>query len=98
MIRVIIERRCIQGKEAKLKEMLLQMRSAAMRHLGYISGETLRSTDDPSVFLVIGTWTTVDSWKRWETTPERWEIAGMMEPLLAAAEKVSVYTFEEENA
>jgi len=69
VIRVMIERRCLPGKEARLRELLVQIRAAAMRRVGFISGETLRSADDPSLFLTVGTWTTREAWKAWDTTP-----------------------------
>lgn len=93
MIRVIIERRCRTNKEAELERLLVELRTKAMRQPGYVSGETLRSGDDPSLWLVISTWLNADLWKAWETSPERRQIGSKMEPLLIAPEKISVFSF-----
>ena len=92
MIRVMIERQCQPGKEKQLRELLLELRSAGMRQPGYISGETLRAADNPSVFMVISTWITRDAWKAWQTSRKRLLIEDMMNSLLADARKVRVFT------
>lgn len=96
MIKVIIERRCLPGKEAELEGLLLELRTRAMRQPGYVSGETLkgdtlRTVDDPSLWLVISAWVDADSWLAWESKPERREIASKIEPLLVAPEEVTVF-------
>ena len=93
MIRVIIERHCKPGKEAEMEGLLMEARAKGMNQLGYISGETLRSVDNPSLWLVISTWVDADLWKVWETMPERLQINSTIEPLLIAPEKVSIFSF-----
>ncbi len=44
MIKVIIERQVKKGEDISL--LLLELRAAAMCHPGYVSGETLLSTED----------------------------------------------------
>lgn len=92
MIRVMIERHCQPGKEAQLRDLLLELRSTGMRQPGYISGETLREADNPSVFMVISTWITRDTWKVWQTSRQRLLIEDMMDSLLTDARKVRVFT------
>ncbi len=53
MIRVLIERHCQPAKEVQLRGLMIELRMAAMRQPGYISGETLREADNPSAFMVI---------------------------------------------
>ena len=93
MVRVIIERHCQPGKQAEMESLLVELRSKAMRQRGYISGETLQSVDDPLLWLVISTWTDADLWRMWETMPERRETLSKIEPVLAAPEKVSIFSF-----
>ena len=93
MVRIIIERRCQQGKEAELEKLLMELRLSATKQRGYVSGETLRSVDDPSLWLVISTWTDAELWKAWKTMVERLEIASKIKPLLVAPEKTSVFDF-----
>jgi len=93
MIRVIIERRCRPEKLTEMESLLTDIRTTAMKQPGYISGETLHSVDDPTLWLVISTWVDVDTWKAWETSMGRREAMRKMEPLLVAPERVSVFTF-----
>ena len=93
MIRVIVERHCRPGKEAELESLLVELRCMATKQRGYISGETLKSVSDPSLWLVISTWIDADMWNKWKTTAERLEIARKIEPLLSTPEKISVFTF-----
>jgi quinol monooxygenase YgiN len=93
MVRVIIGRRCQPDRAAELENLLLELRTNSMKQCGYISGETLRSVDDPSLWLVISTWVDADLWKVWETMPERREIQSRIEPLLIGMEKVSIFSF-----
>jgi heme oxygenase (mycobilin-producing) len=91
MIRVMIERRCQEGKEKQLRDLMLELRSAALRQHGYLSGETLRDGDDPANFVVISTWMTLDTWKAWQTARQRLAIEEMMEPLLRVPRTVRVF-------
>ncbi len=97
MIRVMIERQCQPGKEAQLKDLLLELRVAAIRQHGYISGETLREAGHPSTFMVISTWISVESWKNWQTARPRMLVADMMAALLTAQEKIRVFTEDHDN-
>ena len=93
MVRVIIERHCQLDKGAELESLLVELRTKSMQQHGYVSGETLRSLDNPSLWLVISTWFDADLWKAWETMPERREIMRKIDPLLIAPEKVSIFGF-----
>jgi len=93
MVRVIIERHCKPKKEMELEKLLISLRAKAMHQHGYISGETLRSMDDPLYWITISTWTDADLWKVWETSHERQEIASKIEPLIVRPEEVSIFTF-----
>lgn len=93
MVRVIIERRCQPNKEPELETLLVELRSKVVRLRGYVSGETLRSVDDPSLWLVISTWLDAELWKAWENSPERQEVVTKIERLLVAPTKTSVFSF-----
>jgi heme-degrading monooxygenase HmoA len=91
MIKVMIERHCQPGKETQLIDLLLELRSAAMRQHGYITGETLREAENPSVFMVIGTWITLEAWRVWQTSRQRLAVDEMIDSLLTETRKVRVF-------
>ena len=91
MIRAIIERRFRLDKKAEMERLLVELRLKAMHQPGYVSGETLSSIDDPSVCIIISTWTDEDSWKGWMASLERQQATNKIEPLLVSPEKVSVF-------
>jgi len=93
-IRVLIERRIAPENEPALSSLLMRLRSKAMHAKGYISGETLRSLQDPYEYLVIGTWNSLDDWKRWEAEKERQEIQSEIDNLLRAPAVQRVFVYE----
>lgn len=95
MIRVLIERHCLPGKEDELRHLIQEVRSDAIRRLGYITGETLRAADNPLHFMIISTWTTVEAWKAWESDRRKsFLIDGMMDSLLSEPEIVRIFVEE----
>ncbi len=93
MFKVVQERHCKPGKEEELKKLLEELRSTVMPRGGYHRVETLRSVDDPSVWLVISSWSHVEVWKAWQNHPERQEIISKIEPLLLETVRESVFEF-----
>ena len=93
-IRVLIERKIDPENEPALSSLLMRLRSRAMHAKGYISGETLRSLQDPYEYLVIGTWNSLDDWKRWEAEKERQEIQSEIDNLLRAPAVQRVFVYE----
>jgi heme-degrading monooxygenase HmoA len=81
-IRVLIERKIVPENQPRLNSLLMKLRAKAMLAKGYISGETLHSIDDPTEYLVISTWNTLNDWKRWELDKERQEIQNQIDRLL----------------
>jgi len=94
MIRVMIERHCLPGKEDELRNLIQEVRSDVVRRLGYISGETLRAEDNPLHFMIISTWTTIEAWKTWESDRRNVLIGGMMDSLLSEPEIARIFIEE----
>ncbi len=90
--KILIERKIKPDCVADFLELSLQLRALAMRHSGYISGETLASTEDANQRLIISTWHSLDDWKEWENNPERQEIARKMKKLLDGESIVRTFT------
>lgn len=89
-VRVIIQRWVRYGREAELRAALEQMRIEALNQPGYISGETLRSPNDPSLWVVISTWETMADWQRWAQGSDRAEFETRIGHLIAAPTQVWV--------
>jgi len=70
-VKVIIDRRVKNGKEADFFDLLKELRSKAVSSEGYISGETLRAVSDRHNYVVVSTWQSGDDWKKWEKNSER---------------------------
>jgi heme-degrading monooxygenase HmoA len=92
-VKVIIERRVPKGKDTDLANLMREMRSKAMFASGYISGETLRAHDDPSLYVVISTWRSADDWKTWEASPERKETQAKIDAVLETTAQHRVFDF-----
>ncbi len=92
-VKIIIRRRIPKGKEAQLLPLLLDLRSKAINHPGYISGETLRNMNEVEDYIVISTWKSTDDWKTWERSKERGEIQSKIEALLDEKSTYGIYFY-----
>ena len=108
MIKVVIERRTkegllniekpkvgdiARGNGASLFALLHEGRAAAMKHPGYITGETLVDTDDSSHILVVSSWQSLKDWEDFKASEVRVSIDKRMEPLLAEPPKFRTYRY-----
>jgi heme-degrading monooxygenase HmoA len=90
MIRVLIERYFAQGMEEELRKVEMEARQAAMRISGYISGETLRDTDNAQHNVVISTWRSREDWERWAASETRQKTLNRVSPFLLEPERITV--------
>jgi heme-degrading monooxygenase HmoA len=89
-VKVVIERRVLPGQERNVLDLLRQLRIRCLDEQGYISGETLRDSEDPHNIVVISTWFGLGDWKRWSQSAERREFESRIRQHLAAPERVRV--------
>lgn len=89
-VKVVIERRVQPGQEKRVLELLRAMRKRCLEEPGYISGETLRDSEDPHNLVVISTWFGLMDWRRWSASPERREFESQLRPYLSAPERARV--------
>ena len=89
-VRVIIQRRVRFGREVELRRALEKMRAQALEQPGYVSGETLRCPNDPSLWIVISTWETMADWQRWAQGPDRTEFETRIAHLVEAPTQILV--------
>jgi heme-degrading monooxygenase HmoA len=93
-VKILIQRKIRPGKENELGEAIRELRSKAIHAQGYISGETLRSIEDPSLHLVISTWKSLEDWNHWANSPERKAFQQKTDALLEGPTKVTPYQYE----
>lgn len=72
------------GSEAfeDLKPLLQRLRSLALAQPGYVSGETYCNIEDPGEYLVISTWSSLDTWTAWFNNQERQSVQDRVDALL----------------
>ena len=81
-IQVIIKRKWQTDNPQALFPLLTELRSLAKKQPGYISGETLRSLDDPDDYMVVSHWETADDWQKWLQSKERRDLQGKVDSLI----------------
>jgi heme-degrading monooxygenase HmoA len=90
-VQVMINRKWKVDKPEKLMPLLKELHNRAKKQPGYISGETLRSIEDPDDFLVVSKWETAEDWKKWLTSKERRDIQGSVDSLIGEKTFYEVY-------
>ena len=93
MIKVMIKRKAPADKQKELLDLITKLRSEASKQAGYISGETLHSSDKPDEFLVISIWDDDLFWKKWIATDERKEIQAKIDKLIGTPTEYEIYRF-----
>ena len=91
MIRIMVERHLKAGKREELLPLLRELRTAAINHPGYVTGETLTNTEYPSNVMVLSTWNSMEDWKAWEKSEQRIDLYAKIEALLVEKPRVSIY-------
>ena len=89
-VRIIIDRKVKKGKEKDFAKLLRKLRSKSIFSEGYISGEMLRSRDDPQNYIVITAWQSVANWERYEKGLEASRIRARIEKLMARPTRVKI--------
>jgi len=92
-IKVLIKRMVPESKAKKMIGLFKKVRALAMEQPGYISGETLKSFDEPDQFLVISSWQSSKDWENWLISPERQEIQKQIDALLGGNTKYEMYHY-----
>ena len=78
-VKILIKRKFKKGKQQEIIAMLRELRSGALHQPGYISGETMTSTEDPQTMMVISTWRDMESWYNWKRNNTRQTLEQMLE-------------------
>ena len=75
-VHVVIKRKFKMNQPEKLFPLLSELNNLAKIQQGYISTETLQSTESDEDYLVISKWETEENWDSWFKRKERREIQG----------------------
>ncbi len=67
---------------------LNDLRIAAMRQKGYISGETLVNLENKTEVVVLSVWSSLDDWEAWTSSQERAKLENGLAPLLQEPTKI----------
>jgi heme-degrading monooxygenase HmoA len=89
-VKVIIERRVAGGQERRALELMRAIRVRCLEEPGYISGETLRDSEDANTVIVISTWFGLMDWRRWHASEVRRDFESRMRPMLTGPERARV--------
>ena len=92
-VKILIKRTIPQEKAKAMIPLFRQMRASATAQPGYITGETLRSLDNPEEFLVISTWQSSEDWKRWLESGARKNIQKEIDALLGGETRYEVFHY-----
>jgi len=94
MIRIHIRRRVSEDNQQALMTLVNQMRSAIVGNPGYVSGETLKRTDQPGEILVVSKWQSHFYWKQWHASREREALQADIDGLLGEQTQYEIYEYE----
>jgi heme-degrading monooxygenase HmoA len=81
-VKVLITRTVPADKGRDMLRLFKEMRSLAADQPGYVSGETMKSSDRPDIYLVISTWETAEDWEKWLLSKARQKIQAQIDALL----------------
>jgi heme-degrading monooxygenase HmoA len=92
-VKVLITRTVPGDKAREMLSLFREMRALAVKQSGYISGETLKSNDQPDVYLVISTWESSDDWEKWLLSKERQYIQEKIDTLLGGKTRYEMFHY-----
>lgn len=81
-VHVVIKRKFKMNQPEKLFPLLSELNNLAKNHVGYISTETLQSTENIEDYLVVSKWETEENWDSWFRSKERRDIQGQIDSLI----------------
>ena len=92
-IKVLIRRNVPEKTAKQIIPLFRKMRSIATNQAGYISGETLKSLDQPEVFLVVSNWQSSDAWEKWLISKERQKVQEEIDALLGGKTEYEMFHY-----
>ena len=81
-VHVVIKRKFRMNRPDKILPLLKELNQRAQIQPGYVSTNTLQSTEDLGDYLVVSVWETIEDWNNWFSNPERKEIQDQVDSLI----------------
>ena len=81
-VHVVIKRKFRMNRPEKILPLLKELNMRAKSQPGYISTDTLQSTEDLGDYLVVSVWDSIEDWQNWFRNPERKEIQDRVDSLI----------------
>ena len=92
-VKIIIKRTVKANQAKEMIPLFRRMRSLAVKQLGYISGETLKSLHRPQTFVVISTWDSSTAWEQWWSNTERQKIQEKIDSFLEGKTEYEMFQY-----
>ena len=92
-VKIFIRRTVPQDKARKMIPLFRQMRASAATQSGYITGETLRSMDNPKEFMVVSTWQSSEDWNKWLKSEDRNKVQSKIDDLLGGETGYEIFHY-----
>lgn len=92
-VKILITRRVPHDKALAMLGLFREMRALATDQSGYISGETLKSLDEPDLYLVISTWQSIEDWNKWLVSKQRQAIQTKIDELLGGKTQYQAFHY-----
>jgi heme-degrading monooxygenase HmoA len=90
MIRVLIERHIADDLAEHYEKAARNTLQQAMQAHGFISGESLKNSNDHNHRIVMATFRTLQDWQRWHFSEARKQIMEAIMPMLESEEKITI--------
>jgi heme-degrading monooxygenase HmoA len=81
-VHVVIKRKFRMNRPDEILPLLKELNQRARVQPGYVSTNTLQSTEDLGDYLVVSVWETTEDWNNWFRNPERKEIQDQVDSLI----------------
>ena len=81
-VHVVIKRRIKMNQPETIIPLLSELNERAKKQPGYLSTNTLQSTEDLGDYMVVSVWETEDDWRNWFLNTERKDIQDRIDSLI----------------
>ncbi len=90
MIKVLIERRVVEGLEKPYEHAIGELLKVIGTAPGYLGGDSMRKMYQPNHYVVISNWKDLSAWEAWKHSKERKQLLDKINPFLEYPETCTV--------